>query len=104
MTPEKWKPVFGKDHAQGITEWLTSSPRSRPISAKKSPPQSGHVRLRSSKSWQKAPLPPPRGFLAAIERRIAAGDYALIAEIKKGQPVKRPHPGRFRSTFARKGL
>ena len=25
---------------------------------------------------------PPRGFLAAIERRIAAGDYALVAEIK----------------------
>ncbi len=25
--------------------------------------------------------PPPRGFLAAIERRVAAGNYALIAEI-----------------------
>jgi indole-3-glycerol phosphate synthase len=29
---------------------------------------------------------PPRGFLAAIERRIAAGDYALVAEIKKASP------------------
>jgi indole-3-glycerol phosphate synthase len=31
---------------------------------------------------------PPRGFLATIERRLADGDYALIAEIKKASPSR----------------
>ncbi len=33
-------------------------------------------------------MPPPRDFLGAIQRRVGAGDTAVIAEIKKASPSK----------------
>src|SRR5579872_4305076 len=33
-------------------------------------------------------VPPPRGFLAAIEKKLAQAPYALIAEVKKASPSK----------------
>ena len=35
-----------------------------------------------------AAMPPTRGFAAAIERRVATGDAAVIAEVKKASPSK----------------
>lgn len=52
---------------------IAAAKRARPLAALESEAQTGS---------------PPRGFVRAIEQRIASGNYALIAEIKKASPSK----------------
>jgi indole-3-glycerol phosphate synthase len=55
--------------------------RSEIAAAKRAHPQGAIDSLARS-------APPARGFLRAIEKRLARGRYALIAEIKKASPSK----------------
>jgi indole-3-glycerol phosphate synthase len=54
-------------------EEIAAAKRSRPLTLLEALAKSSH---------------PPRGFLAALERRVAEREYALIAEIKKASPSK----------------
>ena len=54
-------------------EEIAAAKRARPLAAVE-----GEAKVASS----------PRGFLRAIERKLAAGKFALIAEIKKASPSK----------------
>ena len=47
-----------------------------------------HVRSLAAIEADARSAPAPRGFAAAIGRELAAGNYALIAEIKKASPSK----------------
>ena len=73
---------------RGVERWLTFSPRSRPTSARRSPRRSARGRCSALEREAESRERRRAAFCAAIERRLAAGDYALIAEIKKASPSK----------------
>ena len=50
--------------------------------------QRSRVRSLADLRVRTANLPPARGFVAAIKRKLAAGDAAVIAEVKKASPSK----------------
>jgi indole-3-glycerol phosphate synthase len=64
-----------------ILDTIAAYKREEIAAAKRARPFAGVERAATSAS-------PPRGFLAAIERRLDAGQYALIAEIKKASPSR----------------
>jgi indole-3-glycerol phosphate synthase len=57
--------------------WATT--RAAVARAKETRPHASVVRAAEA-------APPPRGFIAALERRAASGGFGLIAEIKKASP------------------
>lgn len=64
-----------------ILATIAAYKRDEIAAAKRSRPLAGIEQAAKSAS-------PPRGFLAAIERRLDASEYALIAEIKKASPSR----------------
>jgi indole-3-glycerol phosphate synthase len=64
-----------------ILEKIGAYKRAEIVAAKLARPPDGVERDAKAAS-------PPRGFLHAIERRLKAGDFALIAEIKKASPSR----------------
>src|SRR5262249_43935661 len=79
-------PLFRPTAAAGramadILARIEASKRAEIAAAKAAGPPAGMKRRAVAE-------PPPRGFLSALERTIAAGRPALIAEIKKASPSK----------------
>lgn len=64
-----------------VLEKIGAYKREEIAAAKRSHPQAKVVAAAEA-------APPVRGFLAALESKVARGDYALIAEIKKASPSR----------------
>lgn len=67
--------------------WLTSSIKSETYKRGEIAAAKRALPLAEVEARAKA-APAPRGFVNAIRAKIARGDYALIAEIKKASPSK----------------
>src|SRR3954452_11259532 len=88
MIRKSGKPVFRKEHAQtnrpamsDILSKIETYKREEIAAAKRAHP------LASIEALARA-APPTRGFVRTIREKLALGDYALIAEVKKASPSK----------------
>ena len=85
---DRWPIILAKIEAYKREE-IAAAKRARPLAALEAGAK---------------PAPPPRGFLRAIERKIAGGDVRADRRDQEGEPVEGPDPRRFRPAAACQGL